>query len=278
MTILIWIVSMCVCVFVTYLSIRFACLLILNMFSFIKHSWLDLQQRLNTYQKELDEVGIRDYQVPGLTSEQSDTDVDHVLREMRLPFRIAELLLLLLVSLIPTLFLNLPVGIIAHYYALWRRKKAVAMSKVKIKGMDVMLTEKVLLCIVLVPSLWIFYGLSLYFCTDVDLPTLSLFFYSFPLFSYMGIVTTEAGMVELKDLKPILKRLSPSTRRRMMKLPAERKQLQRDLGEFIKMIGPSLGDVYSEKELDWADFQQNLRNEKKNSTANFNSTDEKKNS
>jgi len=226
-------------------------------------SWLDLQERLRDYQKELDELGIRDYQVPGLVSEQTDTEADQLLRLMRIPFRIAELLLLLLVSLIPGLFLNAPVGIIAHYWAIWRRKKALAGSKVKIKGMDVMLTEKVLLCIVLVPTLWISYGLSLYCFSDIDLPTLALFFYSFPLFSYMGIVTSEAGMVELKDLKPFLKRLFPSTKRRMMKLPAVRKKLQADLRDFIRMIGPSLGDVYSEKKLNWADFQQNMRRHSK---------------
>jgi glycerol-3-phosphate O-acyltransferase/dihydroxyacetone phosphate acyltransferase len=240
-------------------------------------SWLDLQERLHKYQKELDELGIRDYQVPGLSSDEMGTDGDHVLNEMKLPFRIAELLLLFLVSLIPSLFLNVPVGIVAHYWALWRRKKAMVKTKVKIKGMDVMLTEKVLLCIVLVPSLWIFYGLSLYLFTDVDLPTLSLFIYSFPLFSYMGIVTTEAGMVELKDLKPIFKRLFPSTRRRMLKLPGERKTLQNDLRDFIKTIGPSLGEVYSEKKLDWADFQQNMRNGKRNSTNDLKPLDEKKN-
>ncbi len=229
---------------------------------------MDLQQRLREYQKELDELGIRDYQVPGLVNEQTDTDGDEVLRWMRILFRIAELLLLLAVSLIPAVFLNVPVGIIAHYWAIWRRKKALAGSKVKIKGMDVMLTEKVLLCIVLVPTLWISYGLSLYFLTDVDLPTLALCFYSFPLFSYMGIVTSEAGMVELKDLKPFLKRLFPSTKRRMMKLPAVRKNLQADLREFIKRIGPSLGDVYSEKKLNWADFQRNMR---KNSYTDLNS-------
>jgi len=182
---------------------------------------------------------------------------------MRIPFRIAEVTFLLLVSLIPSLFLNVPVGLVAHWWALWRRKKALAKSKVKIKGMDVMLTEKVLLCIVLVPTLWIFYGLTLWLCTDIDFPKLLLFCYSFPVGAYMGIVTTEAGMIELKDLKPRLIRLFPSSRRRMLKLPSERKKLQRDLRQFIKRVGPSLGDVYSEKELDWADFQQNLRNERK---------------
>jgi len=44
-----------------------------------------------------------------------------------------------MVSALPALFLNLPVGIIARYWALHRREKALAASKVKIKGMDVML-------------------------------------------------------------------------------------------------------------------------------------------
>mmetsp|Transcript_5986 Transcript_5986/g.7629 ORF Transcript_5986/g.7629 Transcript_5986/m.7629 type:complete len:687 (-) Transcript_5986:6-2066(-) len=223
-------------------------------------SWLALQERLRNYQKELDDLGIFDYQVPGLINERIETYGDVLLQAMRLPFRICELFLLILVSLIPSLFLNLPVGIIAHYYAIWRREKHLKISKVKIRGMDTMLTEKVLLCIVLVPSLWIFYGLVLFFRSDsTDLPTVMFVFYSFPLFSYMGVISTEAGMIEIKDLRPFLKRLFPSSRKRLMKLPEERMQLRKDLRRFIHDIGPKLGDVYSEKDLDWADFQKSIR-------------------
>jgi glycerol-3-phosphate O-acyltransferase/dihydroxyacetone phosphate acyltransferase len=203
--------------------------------------------------------------VPSLLEEKDETSGDVALREMRLPFRIAETILLLLVSALPALFLNLPVGIIARYWALHRREKALAASKVKIKGMDVMLSEKVILCIVLVPSLWVFYGLLLYLFTDWDLPTIALAFWSFPLFSYMGIVTTEAGMVDLKDLKPILIRIFPSTRRRLLALPDIRRELQKDLREFVRAIGPSLGELYTDKTLNWADFQQALRQEKEKS-------------
>ena len=101
--------------------------------------WLNLQQRIRDYQKELDDLGIRDYQVPSLLEEKDETSGDVALREMRLPFRIVETILLLMVSALPALFLNLPVGIIARYWALHRREKALAASKVKIKGMDVML-------------------------------------------------------------------------------------------------------------------------------------------
>jgi len=224
--------------------------------------WLALQQRIQDYQKELDELGIRDYQVSSLLEEKDETTGDVALREMRLPFRIAETILLLLVSALPALFLNLPVGIIARYWALHRREKALAASKVKIKGMDVMLSEKVVLCIALVPSLWVFYGLILYCFTDLDLPTIALAFWSLPLFSYMGIVTTEAGMVDLKDLKPVLIGLFPSTRCRLLSLPDLRQKLQTDLREFVKDIGPSLGELYTDEKLNWADFQMSLRREK----------------
>merc|ERR1711971_1045339 len=150
-------------------------------------------------------------------------------------------------------------GLIARLWALRRREKALAASKVKIKGMDVMLSEKVVLCIVLVPSLWIFYGILIYFITDWDLPTIWFVFSSFPIFSYMGIITAEAGMIDLKDLRPIIIRLFPSTRKRISVLPSQRRKLQNDLRQFVKDIGPSLGKLYTEKELNWADFQMTSR-------------------
>jgi glycerol-3-phosphate O-acyltransferase/dihydroxyacetone phosphate acyltransferase len=50
---------------------------------------------------------------------------------------IVHLLLLLALAAIPVLLLNLPVGMLAGLYAESRRKKALAASKVKIRGYDV---------------------------------------------------------------------------------------------------------------------------------------------
>ena len=184
---------------------------------------------------------------------------DTALREMRLPYRIITLLFSIALAFLPALFLNLPVGLVASIYAEARRKKALAGSKVKIKGFDVILSEKVVLCIVLVPSLWFLYGVLLYFFTNMDGPALVLAVGSMPLFSYVGIMMTETGMIHLKDLRPYLMRLLPSTRRRLKVLPGIRKQLQDDLREFIKMVGPTLGELYYEKELDWKEIQVKSR-------------------
>jgi glycerol-3-phosphate O-acyltransferase/dihydroxyacetone phosphate acyltransferase len=225
---------------------------------------LDLQRRIIEYQKELRDLGIRDYQVPGLAREKTElpelqVDPDAVLKEIRLPYQIAHLLILLLLAAIPTLFLNLPVGILAGIYSERRREKALAKSKVKIRGFDVMLTEKVLFCIVAIPTMWFFYGMLMYFFTDFDGPTMALCIVSLPLFAYIGIVVSEAGMVDIKDLRPYYMRLFPSSRRRLKCLPEARRKLQTDLRAFIKLLGPALGEVYYGKELDWKEIQEKSR-------------------
>lgn len=121
------------------------------------------------------------------------------------------------------------------------------------------MSEKVLFCIVAIPTLWIFYGILLCVFTGFDGPTIALCILSFPLFAYVGIIVSEAGMVDIKDLRPFYMRLFPSTRRRLKALPKIRKELQADLRAFIKKVGPALGEIYYGKELDWAQIQEKSR-------------------
>jgi glycerol-3-phosphate O-acyltransferase/dihydroxyacetone phosphate acyltransferase len=100
-----------------------------------------------------------------------------------------------------------------------------------------MLTEKVVFCLVVVPTLWVLYGVLLLSLTDLDGPTVALILMTMPLFAYIGIVVTDAGMVDLKDLRPYFMRLFPSARKRLAVLPERRKKLQADLRAFIKSIG-----------------------------------------
>lgn len=114
-----------------------------------------------------------------------------------------------------------------------------------------MLSERVICSIVLVPTLWLTYAVLLFLFTNLDGPALAVCVSSFPLFSYWSIMATESGMVDLKDLKPYVMRLIPSARKRLAALPATRKALRADLRKIIRQIGPSLGDIYYGKELDW---------------------------
>jgi glycerol-3-phosphate O-acyltransferase/dihydroxyacetone phosphate acyltransferase len=83
--------------------------------------------------------------VPGLAGEHLDgegggTDGrDSVLSALHLVYMIVHLLLLLALAAVPVLLLNLPVGLVAGLYSESRRKKALAASKVKIRGYDVSL-------------------------------------------------------------------------------------------------------------------------------------------
>ena len=95
------------------------------------------------------------------------------------------------------------------------RRRELATSKVKIRGFDVMLTGKVLFCIVAIPTMWFFYGMLMYFFTDVDGPTMALCIMSIPLFAYIGIFVSEARMVHIKNVRPYYMHLFPSSHRRL---------------------------------------------------------------
>uniref|UniRef100_A0A7S1VRT6 Phospholipid/glycerol acyltransferase domain-containing protein n=1 Tax=Grammatophora oceanica TaxID=210454 RepID=A0A7S1VRT6_9STRA len=222
--------------------------------------FVDLQTNIQAYRKELQELGIRDYQVAGLDREETEDERDSALRTMRLLYQIFHMLFCMAIAALPTICLNLPVGLISRLYAERRRKKALAKSKVKIHARDVMMTEKVLLSIVLVPTLWVIYAFVFYFfISDRNGEATVLFTLSMPLFSYTSIIVAESGMVGMKDLRPYLMRLVPSTRRRLAALPATRKTLQKELRTFVKKLGPSMGELYYGKKLDWNAIQEKRR-------------------
>ena len=102
--------------------------------------WLDIQERLKAYHEELMHLGIRDYHVPTLGHENIDgdhIDGDLVLNYMQIFYQILHLLFLLLLAAVPTLLINLPVGVLAGLYSERRRKVLLSKSKVKVRAYDV---------------------------------------------------------------------------------------------------------------------------------------------
>jgi len=71
-------------------------------------------------------------------------------------------------------------------------------SRVKIEARDVVLSKKITLSIVLVPTLWITYAVLLLSFSHLEPATVAVLFFCCPLFSYIGVMATEAGMVDLK--------------------------------------------------------------------------------
>jgi len=139
--------------------------------------WADMHDSIVRYQNELEKLGIRDYQVPELKHEEDDTVGDTILRVMRVPFQIMVLLFVMALALVPGLLLNYPVGLMARFRAERRRKKALAESTVKIRGQDVILSEKVMFALLSCHPSGVFMpSFSLVFSIWMVLPLLSVFF------------------------------------------------------------------------------------------------------
>jgi glycerol-3-phosphate O-acyltransferase / dihydroxyacetone phosphate acyltransferase len=160
-----------------------------------------LTKRLDEYQQTLDEWGLRDYQVRSL----DDPFTTH------LHTFIHGLMVWILAS-IPSLVLNAPVGVAAHYWAHKEAKKDLQNSRVKLHARDVLMSKKMLFSLVAVPVLWVSYSVLLYFFSPLSFEAVVLFFLGCPFFSYLGVMAVEAGMVDLKDLRPAFLRLLPSFR------------------------------------------------------------------
>ena len=65
------------------------------------------------------------------------------------------------------------------------------------------------------------------------------------------MTAVEAGMVDIKDLRPVFLRLLPSFKEQQAKLPEMRAAIQQELRTVVKKYGPGLGSLYLDKEVQW---------------------------
>lgn len=200
-----------------------------------------LRGRLVAYQATLEEWGLRDYQVSSLATD----DISYT----RLIYTFLHASLVCLLAAFPTLLLNAPVGLAARFWAKREAAKDLKASRVKIQARDVLLSKKITFSMVSVPILWVSYALLLLLFSPLRPALVMLLFVCCPIFSYLGVRAVEAGMVDLKDLRPVFLQLLPAFRSVRQSLPLQRAQLQQDVREFLHRQGPSLGAVYWEKEL-----------------------------
>ncbi len=144
----------------------------------------------------------------------------------------------------PSIILNAPVGLVARIVATRERKRALASSVVKLYGRDIMMSQKIMISLVMVPSLWLCYIAGLLFFSGWDLSLILLVAVCMPVFSYVGVIAVEAGIVDAKDLKPLVMRLRTKERKAMLALPKQRSELRKELIKFVASVGPDLGAVY----------------------------------
>ncbi len=202
-----------------------------------------LHEKLLIYQGIIDKWGLRDYQVMSQTFGK--------LSYAKLLYTFLHGWCVLMLASIPSLILNAPVGFAANYFAVTEAKKDLLASRVKINARDVLLSKKILFSIVAVPTLWIMYAVLLCLLTNLELQTIVVLLMCCPFFSYLGVMAVQAGIVDLKDLRPAYLRLLPSFRRECRNLPLMRVALQREVRNIVRKYGPDLGPLYYAKDNSW---------------------------
>ena len=194
-----------------------------------------LIEKVEIYQNTLDKWGLRDYQLM-----QANLEVSY----SKLLYTFLHGAMVLALASIPSLILNAPVGFAANYYANEEARKDLKASRVKLAARDVLLSKKIIFSIVAVPALWIFYAILLILFSPLKARTVFVLFLCCPVFSYIGVMAVQAGIVDIKDLRPAYLRLSPAFRREMQTLPRMRLALQKEVRAIVKRYGPELGALY----------------------------------
>lgn len=208
----------------------------------------DIQKKLDEYNRTLKMMGLKDHQVPFI----SWWTIHDVIGSALYGFLIFAL------ASIPSFVLNAPVGFLARYVAHGEQKKALEGSKVKVAARDVLLSKKIQFSIVAVPTLWFIYLLAAVLFTDWYWSSIILLLLSFPLFSFFGVRSVEAGIIELKTVRPLFYRLLPSHKKTQDELPMKRLQLQKDIRDFVRKYKPQLGKLAEPVKLDWHEYMHSV--------------------
>ncbi|KAK4689722.1 hypothetical protein P7C73_g377, partial [Tremellales sp. Uapishka_1] len=200
---------------------------------------IELRKRISAYNRLLRDMSLADHQVERATNRS-------VKSLLLLVYRTGLLLWWGMLSL-PGVVLHAPVFILAKVVSRRKAKEALAASTVKIQGRDVLATWKVLVSLVVVPSLYVFYAAVATFLAyrydyfegwRVYMPLVMFAF--LPSLGYSALKFGEAGMDVAKSLRPLFISLWPGDQHELNKLRHMRETLSNDISEIIDEFGPQL--------------------------------------
>ncbi|KAI8059322.1 hypothetical protein BC940DRAFT_313871 [Gongronella butleri] len=195
----------------------------------------DLRQRVLAYNQLLKYYGIRDHQV-------SKTDLGRKSTLLLLMRRLVFFAFYTLCSF-PGAILNLPVVIVAKVISAKKADAALRGSNVKIAGRDVLATWKLLVGLVLVPTLYAFYGLVVFLSVlryDLPLqwmlavPSITIVIVS--MVSYASLRFGEVGMDIARSLQPLVMALLDPESAQVLR--SNREKLMHDITDVINEFGP----------------------------------------
>ncbi|KAI7869024.1 hypothetical protein BDF14DRAFT_1981658 [Spinellus fusiger] len=196
---------------------------------------IDLQQRVLAYNQLLKYHGIQDHQVS-----KTDLGGRHTLTLL-----LERFFFLIVLGLwgFPGYVLNLPIMVVAKVISEKKASAALRSSTVKIAGRDVLATWKVLVTLVLVPTLYAFYSFIVFLAfynTELEfkwklmIPGFTWITLCFT--SYASLRFGEIGLDISKSLKPLLMSLLDPDGAQVLR--QNRSKLSRDITDLINEYGP----------------------------------------
>lgn len=214
----------------------------------------EMKELVGEYNKKLMLLGLHDHQVDSLTSSNKAKTL------VMFMSRFFQVLFYLGLSM-PGIFLFSPVFITARRISKKKQKEALAGSVVKIHANDVLGTWKVLVALVLAPSLYVFYSVCgtviilkldlLPFLMESWKYKLAVFIFCYAwsvLTTYASLRIGEIGVDYYKSLKPLFYSLVSEDKDMIQieDLKKFRNSLTVKVTDFCEKYGPSIFDDYRE--------------------------------
>lgn len=209
-----------------------------------------LKSAVQHYNAQLYSLGLKDHQVMKLKPNGETLN-----SLITLISRLAQLSFFVILTL-PGTILFTPIFITCHYYAKKKAEEGLKKSLVKLKGVDLLATWKLVVALVMAPSLYVTYSVFLVFLTSRHsnvmpfvwypqtkyLSRLVLFVYYYILLvaaTYASFKTGEIGMDIFKSLPPLFVSLV-YPERKLQLLQQLRQQLSLEVTTVCNDLGPTV--------------------------------------
>jgi len=198
---------------------------------------IELQHKVLAYNQLLKYHGLKDHQVP-----KTDLRRRHTLA--LLSYRVMLLLVWGLLAF-PGAILNLPIAVVAKYISTRKAKEALAGSSVKLAGRDVLATWKLLVGLVLIPTLYGLYSLLAFIFLvrtewnwKVKLFIPLTIWNTLPFISYASMRFAENGLEVYRSIRPLYVRLVHGDSAEGLRQNRER--LSTDITDLINEYAPKV--------------------------------------
>lgn len=209
---------------------------------------IKLKEMVASYNNILYSYGLKDHQVEKL---QSSTVKDVIRCFFLLIERLIRLLVFFILSL-PGSVLFTPIFIVGKIYSEKKQREGLKKSVVKLKGLDLLATWKIIVALCLAPVLYVTYSLILIYTQWIWVPSIIsnskigqfIYFYSLlVLTTYSSLKTGEIGMDLLKSLRPLFVSLFyPNDK--IFKLKSMREELSHEITSICDELGPTVFPDY----------------------------------